>query len=290
MKSTHWMLMLSGILLLFVCASTFYHRVMRVERGRMPAEEAMDIAEEMRSDEGSDSNTAWVTLSQGTNGRISFETVLANADDICEKTVAFGYNKDKCAHGIGHVLLRRSQRVLKDGLSACGSAFGSQVLSFHCATGVYMEHIFAMSDSELNGDHLLMPCEEQTQYVSGCYRYIMRKMVWKKGRAVREAMMNRCRQLTDYHRLGCYHGYGFSYAVVLVRNPMLLKVACSEGTESERKMCIDGAIGRAIQLNKIDIAHKACESLDVLRDYCNDTVTNGITSDKHDYSLYVSAN
>lgn len=216
-------------------------------------------------------------------GHVSMATIMSRAEELCEKLKTLGHTQARCAHGLGHVLTQMHAGSWQGGLTGC-SVFTNSITQYHCWTGVFMEYITA-SDTHAN-TNLLHPCEELPTWTAACYRYKMRWLVEKQGRQVHWDILPLCQSMTGARRLGCFHGYGYSFSLDLIKEPLRMWKACGGLVGDEAEICVDGALFFVVGMDAV--VKKACASLReaAIEGYCLQTAATRLSA-AHDYRLYL---
>jgi|GEM_PF-2143520 len=164
-----------------------------------------------------------------------------------------------CYHAIGHVLASLVDEEVPQALSLCKSIFGAKYgegAVYYCATGVYMQQSIASSEDTLaSSTRQLAQCTSNL-YPAACYRYNLHTAFnlpseYQKATAF-------CLSLAGSQQQGCFHGLGFGAYKMVYQNPASLNVLCGTGTDIDKQMCIEGALG-LISTSDKGFANSACE-------------------------------
>ncbi len=248
-------------------------------------------------------------------GSKSIEEVIALSKDFCESgQMNKLHKKGNCMHGLGHAFMIVTGHDIGESIKACDS-FGENNLSYYCATGVFMEyrdnlrntrkklsasnkqhqehshHSHHSHESKMNMDVDISdfyPCDKYNRYPAACYRYMF-PLIRSKLKINRTELINRCMNLPDIERRGCFHGLGLMYIVSVSRKPSNITKLCNTGDYEDKVMCVEGVIEKLSDM-KESAAFDACNSLDgKLADVCNEAATEKMYRlDKPTMDLYIN--
>jgi hypothetical protein len=215
-------------------------------------------------------------------GHASLARLTAAADGLCRSPLMAGHLPGSCAHGVGHAAMMLSGYAIPAALAAC-DAFGHHALRYYCATGAYMEHATARAIPE----DPLASCEGAPVPVA-CMRYAMRHATaraYAEGRPLAD-IIRACGGLSGGRRLGCHHGIGNAHAEAILEGTVMLGAACGQGTDLERRLCIEGAIEHIARYDAARALALCAELAGADRDACQAAAAHGLYSLERDLTAY----
>ncbi len=190
-----------------------------------------------------------------------------------------------CYHALGHAYAYFTGNEVLETLKLCKtlSKKGDGAV-FHCSIGAYMERSTEYGPVDVKADaSRLYPCTVG-DFPSACYRYRIPLLFQRKSDPEKIAAF--CMTLTQPDRGACFHALGLSDYQLAVVEPEAINRVCGAGTMSDKRMCLDGALGQTIAFG-LDINESLCDA------YAGMTKSECMKSDvstfnlRRDYSAYM---
>lgn len=188
--------------------------------------------------------------------------VKAIAKDLCSKPeVENLIQRRTCYHGIGHVFESMANNDLDDGLSSC-NVFDEPRAKEACVTGVFMEHLFSASSTDIRITKGPEPCDAYPQYTRECYIY--KAYGWVSAWGGAQPAFDACQSFGENTNL-CI----MNVARAAANEPMLgswrgFEQLCGRFDGHEKSECIRGALMKIIYLNDGDDSDHACDRVSTL--------------------------
>jgi hypothetical protein len=166
-------------------------------------------------------------------------TELCRADS----TLVPDFFRGNCAHAVGHALAVLAPDMVR--ASADCAVFDAAAMQHYCQSGVFME----LEDrimSDLHADKLERAarikaatrfCTTRLDRPSSCLRFLLGQAKSQDEIRIVEA---ECAKLEGTTRRGCYNGVGFFGRTYLARNPKEIDRFCTQGSLTDRKVCVSG--------------------------------------------------
>lgn len=248
-------------------------------------------------------------------GSKSIEEIISLSKTFCEsEQMNKLHKKGNCMHGLGHAFMIVSGHDIRKSIDACDT-FTDKSFSYYCATGVFMEyrdnlrnkrqklpvstnqknehshHHHHSHESEMNMNEDITdfyPCDKYNRYPAACYRYMF-PLIRSKLKIDRTELINKCMNLPDIERRGCFHGLGLMYIVSVSRKPSNITKLCNQGDYEDKVMCVEGVIEKLSDM-KESSALEACNHLDgKLSEVCMGAATEKMYRlNKPTMNLYVN--
>jgi len=128
------------------------------------------------------------------------------------------YGTGDCYHGLGHAVMVIAKYDIKRAMFEC-KQMDSQLGSYYCATGAYMEW-----GIKYNTSMRLNPCDQTNDFPAACYRIILPKLLMNNPNFRFRVpspfdVVKICLKMHDIRQQrGCFHGVGFTYSQLFVGN------------------------------------------------------------------------
>jgi hypothetical protein len=172
-------------------------------------------------------------------------TLSAQIADTCTNPDIIKYTGiGNCYHAIGHVLASLVDEDIPQAIGLCQSIFQKKYgigAMYYCATGVYMQESIVSTDAPAAlATQSLEPCASNL-YPAACYRYNLRKLFHLPDQYKEASQF--CMSLTGSQQAGCFHGLGFASYKIVYHNPLTLNQLCGSGSDVDKQLCIEGALG-----------------------------------------------
>src|SRR5262249_21875335 len=208
-------------------------------------------------------------------GNSTLAGIRAQMNTFCEHgEMARLHKPGNCAHALGHAFMLVTRGDVRQSVDAC-LGFTHEAMQYYCATGVYMDK-FMTDPPAAPSSAWRSPCDKETLFPAACYRYKAVELLDRFGSA--QQLTRQCLQLEAWQRRGCFHGLGHAMAAEVFTDPAQLAPLCGHGRQSDRIVCIEGAIEKLAEYDK-DRARAACASLDdTLQPVCERAVTEKMYS------------
>jgi len=192
---------------------------------------------------------------------IGTEEVYPKLSTLCTQNI--GIRPGDCAHGLGHAMTALNEYNTLEAEKGC-AFFYNKSMEYYCATGVYMEFVGQPSEKQKNKP-LFEPCDT-SKFPAACFRYIMplvfRNVTAQLGPGGIHEVIKGCKQLSEFARIGCFHGVGNAHMPFIAGGAIELGEICGFGNEQDQLSCIDGAIERLSKYHGKDIALEICARLE----------------------------
>lgn len=181
----------------------------------------------------------------------------------CPDTQSTTYASWQCFHGAGHGVMYRLENDVRASLDACQSLavdFASQ----SCANGVYMEAFNVVGHGGGHGGSKTNPglslCQTEPRYRTDCYFYAPVAYLTEHNSGYRAAVQW-CQAVEDAHRASCIRGVGSQVMKDNITKPAIAAEVCAQAPERQREVCIEGAVGLAVNHHgKSEPAKALCDS------------------------------
>lgn len=219
------------------------------------------------------------------------ESVTSMLRSICERedvlTLTNGKQGD-CFHALGHAAMFLASYDINNALELC-STFKDNGFEYYCATGAYMERNIVYSELD-NEDGLLAPCLTNANFPSACFRYEIQELHDGKHASFEE-VRNLCISIKDRELYAaCYHGLGFGYHGLILRNEKNLETLCENEDPLAKRLCVEGAVG-VMESNRYGTGTEACSILPPSEaEYCLHAASVRDFGMQRDFSLYYIKN
>lgn len=190
-----------------------------------------------------------------------------------------------CYHALGHVIDALVEGDTSAAIGLCRSVFESvgPGATFFCATGVYMQEDLLFGGRDAKKDNRLYPCDDSL-YPAACYRFKLYHLFTLPGEYASAAAL--CLSLSGDQEAGCFNGLGTDGYWMIRDNPVSLNQLCGFGDATDKRMCVEGALG-LLNVYSPGTAQRACELYLGDAAMCDTAARLSNFSMNRDFQLYV---
>ena len=216
---------------------------------------------------------------------IELSDLKEKIQEVCSSAAVRSLHREgKCLHGVGHALTVLSHYNMDKALSYC-HIINDKPREHYCSEGAFMEFIFLNGPAEAKSGSTHYPCDTFNDFPAACYRSKSQKLR-ETFRDV-ERVAEECLKLSNFNRLGCFYGTGFTYSPDVIKNPKLLVNLCQHGNINDKRMCIEGAMEKSESPGAMTASSEACNYLDrELQSFCITAFNNKSYSLEKSFELY----